>query len=185
MATTEEDDMRTMNEVRAVPVFDDPDDVGAPLMNEVRPFDTAAVVHAVNDAPYERTAIAGDVPAWARHAAAANGFGIMDEDVSLSTTCAIYHEARASRAVFVYGFIVRCTRWTAAAIRRAAAWLAQRRHATATRFALDALDDRTLRDLGFHPSEIGSIAAEATGRAERTRRFRHNAADLLGARSFP
>lgn len=178
--------MRTLNEVRAVPVFDDPDDVGAPLMNEVRPFDSTAVVHAVNDAPYDRTAVAGDVPAWARHAAAANGFGVMDEDVSLSTTYAIYHEARASRAVFVYGFIVECARWTAAAVRRAAASRAQRQQATATRFALDELDDRTLRDLGFHRSEIRSIAAEATGRAERTRlRFRHNAADLLGARSFP
>lgn len=51
------------------------------------------------------------------------------------------------------------------------AWLTyrRRRHARATYSALSDLDDRTLRDLGFHRSEIWSVAAEATGEAEQTR----------------
>jgi uncharacterized protein YjiS (DUF1127 family) len=38
-----------------------------------------------------------------------------------------------------------------------------------TRAALGQLDTWTLRDIGLHRSEIGSIAAEAAGCAERQR----------------
>jgi uncharacterized protein YjiS (DUF1127 family) len=53
----------------------------------------------------------------------------------------------------------------------AQAWLnyRRRRHTRAIYSALADLDDRTLRDLGFHRSEIWSVAAEATGEAEQTR----------------
>ena len=47
------------------------------------------------------------------------------------------------------------------------AWRRQRRH-RATLQTLRALDDRTLRDLGFHRSEIGALAGEIGGRAEIT-----------------
>jgi uncharacterized protein YjiS (DUF1127 family) len=45
----------------------------------------------------------------------------------------------------------------------------QRERAQEIRTLLRDLDDRTLRDLGFHRSEIESVAAEATGAAEATR----------------
>jgi uncharacterized protein YjiS (DUF1127 family) len=45
----------------------------------------------------------------------------------------------------------------------------KRREAQTTRAALEALDDRVLLDLGFARSEIESVAAEASGEAERTR----------------
>jgi uncharacterized protein YjiS (DUF1127 family) len=52
---------------------------------------------------------------------------------------------------------------------RAQARYRQRRQAIATREALEQLDDRVLHDLGFHRSEIQSVAAEATGKAAYTR----------------
>jgi uncharacterized protein YjiS (DUF1127 family) len=48
-----------------------------------------------------------------------------------------------------------------------AAWHRQRMH-RATVATLQSLDDRTLRDLGLHRSEIGGVAAEISGRAEVT-----------------
>jgi uncharacterized protein YjiS (DUF1127 family) len=47
------------------------------------------------------------------------------------------------------------------------AWRRQGRH-RATLRTLHAIDDRTLRDLGLHRSEIGALAAEIGGRAEIT-----------------
>ena len=48
-----------------------------------------------------------------------------------------------------------------------AAWHRQRLERATVR-TLRTLDDRTLRDLGFHRSEIGGLAAELSGRAEIT-----------------
>jgi uncharacterized protein YjiS (DUF1127 family) len=47
--------------------------------------------------------------------------------------------------------------------------LRQRREWIASRDEIDALDAATLRDLGLHRSEAGSLAAEAFGIAQATR----------------
>ena len=48
-----------------------------------------------------------------------------------------------------------------------AAWHRQRTQ-RATVATLQGLDDRTLRDLGFHRAEIGGVAAELGGSTEAT-----------------
>lgn len=61
-------------------------------------------------------------------------------------------------------------------VSRLGAWLCRRarearwrRDAHAVEAALRELDPRSLRDLGFHPDEISSVAAEMSGRADITR----------------
>ena len=57
-----------------------------------------------------------------------------------------------------------------AAWRRRRADAARRRDVAATIAVLRGLDDATLRDLAFHRSEIGSVAAEAGSRLQRRHR---------------
>jgi len=56
-----------------------------------------------------------------------------------------------------------------AAARRLRAGWRQRREARDTHLALQQLDERTLRDLGIHQSELWSLAVETHGGPHRTR----------------
>ena len=55
------------------------------------------------------------------------------------------------------------------AARRSLASYRKMRKAKAAYDALAQLDDRMLRDLGFHRDELASVAAEFSGQAQRTR----------------
>ncbi len=104
---------------------------------------------------------------WWRQAAAANGFG--DAAVGPTATHEVREAARAHRAAFIGNGMAKMLRATAAFARRAYKRYRQRREARAVDAALRELDDRTLHDLGFDRSEIGSVAMEAAGLAARTR----------------
>lgn len=70
---------------------------------------------------------------------------------------------------FTRGRLIEAIRSIGIVARRVYASWRSARDARATYYTLRELDDRTLRDLGFDRSELTSIAAEASGRAERTR----------------
>lgn len=63
------------------------------------------------------------------------------------------------------GFLFAVFRAAGACVRRARERRQQRRQAWATYDALRRLDDRTLRDIGYHRSELASVAAKFTGDA--------------------
>jgi uncharacterized protein YjiS (DUF1127 family) len=71
--------------------------------------------------------------------------------------------ARASRSRAIGQFIASIVRAIRDGVRRTFARIERHQQARATMLALSALDSHTLRDLGFHRSEIPSIAAEAAG----------------------
>jgi uncharacterized protein YjiS (DUF1127 family) len=134
-------------------------------------------------AQHDAAGAMADIDAWARRARGANGFGGADlactpalaPAATLARTPAV--EADATAATGLRAALLACRDFVA----RLAARCAQRRAARRTVVALSGLDSRTLRDLGFDPSEIGSVAGEAAGLAEATRVRVLTAQGLIGA----
>jgi len=110
---------------------------------------------------------------WDRRAFGPHAFGdVATTDTASSARPISYglHQAAFAYRSFTLGeIIVAAIQAVGAIARRAYARHRQRRRAKASYDALCELDDRALRDLGFHRSEIRSVAAEVTGEAEYTR----------------
>jgi uncharacterized protein YjiS (DUF1127 family) len=106
--------------------------------------------------------------AWASHTFAANGFGDAvigaADRVPARTAADLEREAREARSWAVGNVLASCLSSLAASLRRARERYRAYRIARETRDALSSLDDRTLHDLGYHRSEIESVATEVAMR---------------------
>ena len=114
-----------------------------------------------------------DSEATALRVFSGNGFG--DAAIShtephlLLTSFELYHAARAHRSYQLREIVGATVQAAGEFLRRVVAEWERRRCAKATYAALRALDPRILRDLGFHRSELLSVAAEVAGVARSTR----------------
>ena len=110
---------------------------------------------------------------------AGNGFGDAaigrSEPHLLLTSLELYHSARAHRSYRLAEIVKAALLGAGGFWRQMVVEWKRRQCAQATYAALRALDPRILRDLGFHRSELLSVAAEVAGVADSTRAaVRHN-----------
>jgi uncharacterized protein YjiS (DUF1127 family) len=123
---------------------------------------------AANEEPVVEDPVGTSLEAWASHTFAANGFGDAvigaAEPAPAPTSEHSHRKARAARSLAIGNFLAESLSALGAALRRARERYREYRIARETRDALGALDDRTLRDLGYHRSEIESVATEVAMR---------------------
>jgi uncharacterized protein YjiS (DUF1127 family) len=126
--------------------------------------------------PSSRDALpSNDAPVFFLHREPASNDGALGnrrdwrEVPSMPSARDLYHAARAFRAYTLAEILTAIAASVARGVRRARARWQRRRESSSIRDALSELDDHTLRDLGLHRSEIGSVAAEMTGRSARDR----------------
>ena len=104
---------------------------------------------------------------------AGNGFGEAviggTEPHALLSSVELYHLARRHRSHYLRQILRAALQAAGDFGRRIVIRWKHQQYARATYSALRALDPRILRDLGFHRSELMSVAAEVAGMAESTR----------------
>lgn len=114
-----------------------------------------------------------DSEASALRVFAGNGFGDAaigrTEPHVLFTSYQLYHAARAHSSYQLREIVKVALQAAGDLWRQIVAEWKRRQCAKATYAALRALDPRILRDLGFHRSELLSVAAEVAGAADSTR----------------
>ena len=104
---------------------------------------------------------------------AGNGFG----DVAIGSTqphvlldsVELYHLAREHRSYQLREIVNAALQAVSDFARQMVTRWKRQQQARATYLALRGLDSHILRDLGFHRSELLSVAAEAVGHADSTR----------------
>jgi len=111
-----------------------------------------------------------EADASALRAFSANGFGdAVIGDASPTSSLDLYHRAGTDRSHRLAEVIAASVQAIVDFGRRVAADFKRRQRARATYLALRTLDAHILRDLGFHRSELMSVAAELAGNADFTR----------------
>lgn len=128
---------------------------------------------ASNDAQYKASATNDELTAWARRAAASSGFGdaatsaptVSPAPDALQLARAVRAERHAAFAEIIAALMTAMND----AIRGAIGRWERIRSERETFHALQALDARTLRDLGMDASELRSVAMEVSGATDPTR----------------
>ena len=104
---------------------------------------------------------------------AGNGFGDAaigrTESHVLLDSVELYHLARANRSYKLREIVNATLQAVGDVVRQMVTRWNRQQRARATYLALRGLDSRMLRDLGFHRSELMSVAAEVAGVADYTR----------------
>ncbi|HVE88495.1 MAG TPA: DUF1127 domain-containing protein [Burkholderiaceae bacterium] len=102
-----------------------------------------------------------------------NGFGDAaighTEPHAFQSSVELYHLARSHRSFQLRQVAAAALQTVSDFVRESVGRLKRRQQARATYAALRGLDAHILRDLGFHRSELMSVAAEVAGVADFTR----------------
>lgn len=155
----------------AVRVHDESRDSTARSTPATMPWTTATAGNDANCGPAPRTGGRFAPRRWEILFESGDGYVASPDEPMFgwSTSYEVFQAARVRRAAVMATVLHAAARTVREWVRGVWERYQRRRQSRSIYHALRALDDRTLRDLGFHRCEIGSVAAEAAGEAELTR----------------